>query len=115
MARNPWLNISPAQQIATSTQGGRDFIFSGFGVVVSYLWIFCQILFLFIGYRSLRKLGEDEKFFANVIMIPIVFSWLISIGTIGDHRFRIPTMSLSLFLQVVAFLTIRRKLNQKVG
>jgi hypothetical protein len=115
MARNPWLNISPAQQIATGTQGGRDFIFSGFGVVVSYLWIFCQILFLFIGYRSLRKLGEDEKFFANVIMIPIVFSWLISIGTIGDHRFRIPTMSLSLFLQVVAFLTIRRKLNQKVG
>jgi len=45
----------------------------------------------------------------------VVLSWLISIGTIGDHRFRIPTMSMSLFLQVAAFLSIRKKLNDKVG
>jgi hypothetical protein len=73
------------------------------------------MLFLFIGYRSLRKLGENEKFFANIVMVPIVLSWLISIGTIGDHRFRIPTMSMSIFLQVAAFLAIRKKLKEKVG
>jgi hypothetical protein len=73
------------------------------------------MLFLFIGYRSLRKLGENEKFFANIVMVPIVLSWLISIGTIGDHRFRIPTMSMSIFLQVAAFLAIRTKLKEKVG
>lgn len=48
-------------------------------------------------------------------MIPIVLSWLISIGTIGDHRFRIPTMSMSLFFQVAAFLAIRKKLKEKIG
>ena len=115
MARNPWLKISPAHQITIGSQGGRDFIYSGFGIAVSYGWIIGQMLFLFIGYRSLRKLGENEKFFANIVMIPVVLSWLISIGTIGDHRFRIPTMSLSIFLQVVAFLAIRKKLNERVG
>jgi hypothetical protein len=115
MARNPWLKISPAHQITIGSQGGRDFIYSGFGIAVSYGWIIGQMLFLFIGYRSLRKLGENEKFFANIVMIPIVLSWLISIGTIGDHRFRIPTMSMSIFLQVAAFLAIRKKLKEKVG
>ena len=73
------------------------------------------MLFLFMGYRSLRKLGQVEKFFANVVAAPVLLSWLISIGTIGDHRFRIPTMSMSIFLQVVAFLAIRKKINEKVG
>ena len=74
-----------------------------------------QLFFLFLGYRSLRKLGSDEKFFANLLILPVILSWLVSVGTIGDHRFRIPTMSLSLFLQVAAFLALRKKLNEKVG
>jgi hypothetical protein len=115
MARNPWLKISPAQKIAVGSQSGRDFVYSGFGIAVSYGWIIGQLLFLFIGYRSLRKLGENEKFFANIVMMPVALSWLISIGTIGDHRFRIPTMSMSIFLQVAAFLAIRKKLKEKVG
>jgi hypothetical protein len=32
---------------------------------------------------------------------------LICIGTIGDHRFRVPTMGLSLLLQVAGLLAIR--------
>jgi len=115
MARNPWLKISPAQEIAKSSQNARDIVYGPFGIAVSYGWIIGQIAFLFFGYRSLRRLGSDEKFFANIVLVPIVISWLISIGTIGDHRFRIPTMSLSLFLQVAAFLAIRKKLNEKVG
>jgi hypothetical protein len=115
MARNPWLKISPAHQITIGSKGGREFVYSGFGIAVSYGWIIGQMLFLVVGYRSLRKLGENEKFFANIVIIPIVLSWLISIGTIGDHRFRIPTMSMSIFLQVAAFLAIRKKLKEKVG
>ena len=115
MARNPWLKISPVQQISVGSQSGRDFMYSWFGVAVSYGWIIGQMLFLFMGYRSLRKLGPDERFFANVVVTPVVLSWLISIGTIGDHRFRIPTMSMSIFLQVVAFVAIRKKINEKVG
>jgi hypothetical protein len=115
MARNPWLKISPAHQVAIGSQSGRDFIYGPFGVLVSWGWLLGQMVFLFMGYRSLRKLGPDEKFFANVVATPVVLSWLISIGTIGDHRFRIPTMSMSIFLQVVAFLVIRRKINDRVG
>ena len=115
MARNPWLKISPVQQISLSSQSGRDFMYSGFGVAVSYGWILGQIFFLFLGYRTLRKLGQGEKFLARIVITPVLLSWLISIGTIGDHRFRIPTMSMSIFLQVVAFLAIRKKLNEKVG
>ena len=115
MARNPWVKISPVQEIASSSVSGQKLVTGLIGTTISFLWIFGQIVFLFFGYRSLRHLGTGEKFFANVILIPIVLSWLISIGTIGDHRFRLPTMSLSLFLQVAAFLAIRRKLNEKVG
>ena len=115
MARNPWLKISPVQQISVSSQSGRDFMYSGFGVAVSYGWILGQMFFLIMGYRTLRKLGQDEKFLARIVIVPVLLSWLISIGTIGDHRFRIPTMSMSIFLQVVAFLAIRKKLNEKVG
>jgi hypothetical protein len=115
MARNPWLEISPAHQAALRSQGGIDLVNGPLGVLVSWGWIIGQMLFLFIGYRSLRKLGENERFFANIVMVPIVLSWLISIGTIGDHRFRIPTMSMSIFLQVAAFLAIRKKLKEKVG
>ena len=90
-------------------------MYSGFGVAISYGWILGQMFFLFMGYRTLRKLGQNEKFLARIVIAPVVLSWLISIGTIGDHRFRIPTMSMSIFLQVVAFLAIRKKLNEKVG
>ena len=115
MGRNPWLQLSPAHQIALGSEGGKDFVYGSIGKLISWGWIIGQMLFLFIGYRSLRKLGENEKFFANVVAIPVALSWLISIGTIGDHRFRIPTMSMSIFLQVAAFLAIRKKLKEKVG
>ena len=115
MARNPWLKISPAQQIGKSSKAGQDLVLGPIGSMVSYLWIIGQIALLFIGYRSIRRHGPEEKFFANIVMVSIVLSWLISIGTIGDHRFRIPTMSMSLVLQVAALLAIRKKLNHKVG
>jgi hypothetical protein len=115
MARNPWLKISPVQEIATSSESGQKLVAGGIGTLISYLWLLGQVALLFLGYRGLRRLGSDEKLFADVVMIPIVLSWLISIGTIGDHRFRLPTLSMSLFLQVVAILAMRKKLNDKVG
>jgi hypothetical protein len=114
MARNPWLKISPIQKIAMGSEGGEELVNGKIGTAISYLWLFGQVALIFFGYRILRKLGSDEKFFANVVMVPIVLSWMISIGTIGDHRFRVPTMSMSLFLQVVAILALRNKRKAKV-
>jgi hypothetical protein len=115
MARNPWAKISPAQQVAVGSQSGRELVFGPIGILVSWVWILGQMVFLFAGYRALRKTGTDERFLANVVLAPVVLSWLISIGTIGDHRFRIPTMSMSIFLQVIAFLAIRKKYNASIG
>jgi len=115
MARNPWLKISPVQQIGESSEDGKGLVVGPLGSVISYLWIVGQVFFLFMGYRSLRELGRDESFFARVLITPVLVSWILALGTIGDHRFRVPTMSMSLVLQVVAFLAIRKKLNDRVG
>jgi hypothetical protein len=115
MARNPWLKISPVRQVGISNQEGQGLVSGPFGILISYVWIVGQVLFLGLGYRALRKLGPNEKFFAGVLITPVLVSWLLALGTIGDHRFRVPTMSMSLLLQVGAFLAIRKKLNEKVG
>jgi hypothetical protein len=106
MARNPWLKIAPTQNIR-KTQDGANLVNGNFGKAVSYLWILGQLIFLFWGFIAIRRIGVFEKMLSNLVLLPIVVSWLISIGTIGDHRFRIPTMSLSLFLQAVALISIR--------
>ena len=115
MARNPWLKISPVNQIAKSNTEGQGLVFGFFGYAFSWLWLVAQVLFMFLGYRALRTLGRDELFFARILITPVLVSWLIALGTIGDHRFRVPTMSMSLALQVIAFLAIRRKINRRFG
>ena len=111
MARNPWLKIAPTQGISR-TPDGKKLIYGAFGKLVSYGWILGQIFLLFLGYRQLRRLGSTEKFYANLIFLPIALSWLISIGTVGDHRFRIPTMGLSLLLQAAGIITIKNKITK---
>jgi hypothetical protein len=111
MARNPWLKIAPTQGIS-KTPDGKKLIYGAFGKAVSYGWILGQIFLLFLGYRHLRRLGSTEKFYANLILLPIVLSWLISLGTVGDHRFRIPTMGLSLLLQAAGIISIKNKITK---
>ena len=108
MARNPWLKVSPVQNIKNSKEGAK-LAFGPIGKFISYLWILGQITFLFLRYWTIRRRGKFESSFANLLLVPLVLSWLISIGTIGDHRFRIPTMGLSLVLQAAGFLLIREK------
>jgi hypothetical protein len=115
MARNPWLKISPINQIAKASDDGQRLVFGFFGNAISSLWMMSQVLFLFLGYRSLRNLGRNELFFARILITPVLVSWLIALGTIGDHRFRVPTMSMSLALQVITILAIRKKLSVRVG
>jgi hypothetical protein len=108
MARNPWLKISPVQNMIKSTDGAT-FVLGTFGKSISYLWILGQIIFLFWGFFAISKIGRREKFIACLIFSPVLLSWLITLGTIGDHRFRIPTMGLSLILQVAGILELRKK------
>ena len=111
MARNPWLKISPAYT-STKNKDGSDLILGPFGRLISYLWIIGQVLFLLLGFFALRRRGEFEKIIAWLLISPVLISWMISIGTIGDHRFRVPTMSLSLILQVIGMLAISKRISK---
>jgi hypothetical protein len=111
MARNPWLKISPTQNML-KTQSGADLVSGPVGKFVSWLWIISQIGFLIYGFMAVRKIDPTTKLLANASLAAVLISWLISIGTIGDHRFRIPTMSLSLLLQVAAIWKLKQKISK---
>jgi hypothetical protein len=111
MARNPWLKIAPTKNLL-KTESGAELVTGSIGKLISWVWIICQISFLIYGFMSLRKIDPVAKLLANASMAAVVISWLISIGTIGDHRFRIPTMGLSLLLQVAAIWKIKNKVSK---
>jgi hypothetical protein len=105
MARNPWLTINPLKNIA-STQDGFNLVYGGFGKVISWLWLLNGLALLLYGYFTLWRQNSLERFIGNLAMVAITTNWLITLLTIGDHRFRIPIMGLSLFLQVVGLKTL---------
>ena len=105
MARNPWLKISPIKNI-TSTQEGVNLVYGSFGKLISWLWLLTGLALLLYGYLTLWRQNSLERFIANMAMIAISTNWLISLVSIGDHRFRIPIMGLSLFLQAIGLKTL---------
>jgi hypothetical protein len=107
MARNPWLKISPITNI-TSTQDGMNLVHGNFGKLISWLWLLSGLALLIYGYITLWRQKSIERFIASMAMIAITTNWLISLVSIGDHRFRIPIMGLSLFLQAVGLKTLLR-------
>ena len=111
MARNPWLKISPIKSLANN-ESSAGLVSGGFGKLISWTWILSQISLLFYGFLSLRKIDPVSKLLADGSIAAVLISWLISIGTIGDHRFRVPTMGLSLLLQVAGIWSIKRKVSK---
>lgn len=105
MARNPWLTINPLKDIV-STQDGFNLVYGGFGKVISWLWLLGGLALLLFGYFTLWRQNSLERFIGNLAMVAITTNWLITLFTIGDHRFRIPIMGLSLFLQVIGLKTL---------
>jgi len=109
MARNPWLKVNPIMDIARGSQSGNDLVYKSVGKGISFFWVVGCISLFFIGFFWLRSMKGIYANIAWLAGIPVVISWLISMGTIGDHRFRIPTMSLSVFLQVMGYFALRHK------
>jgi hypothetical protein len=109
MARNPWLKVNPIMDIARGSQSGNDLVYKSVGKGISFFWVVGSISLFFIGFFWLRSMKGIYANIAWLTGIPVVISWLISMGTIGDHRFRIPTMSLSVFLQVMGYFALRHK------
>lgn len=109
MARNPWLKIDPILNIARGSQQGNDLVYGAFGKLVSWLWMLAGISLFFIGFFWLRSFKGIYSQLAWLTFLPVVASWLVGMGTIGDHRFRIPTMTLSLVLQAIGFAALRHR------
>lgn len=113
MARNPWLKVDPIVNIAMSSQEGNDLVNKSIGKVTSFFWVIGCIAMMFIGFFWLRSMKGIYTNIAYVTLIPVVISWLVAMGTVGDHRYRIPTMPLSLFLQVMGFFALRHRVKTR--
>lgn len=109
MARNPWLKVHPVKN-GIKTQQNYDAVYGPLGKLISWVWILGQVILLLFGLAWLWKMGGLEKLISKLVGVPVLLGWLISMGTIGDHRFRIPQMGLSLFLQTAGFVFIKRKM-----
>ena len=109
--RNPWFIISPVQNMQKNPTA-VDLIQGYFGKTISYLWLVGQLALLLIGFISLYKRAGIGKRVSLLTATPVLLAWLITLGTIGDHRFRIPTMGLSLLLQVAGILAIRQRVTK---
>ncbi len=105
MMRNPWLKISPLTNISKN-QEGANLIFGQIGKTFSWIWLFGGLSLLFYGYLILVRQNSLERFIGNLALLTIGVNWLITLLTIGDHRFRIPIMGMSLFLQAVGLKTL---------
>lgn len=109
MARNPWLKINPLVSIAKGSQEGSDLINKLPGKIISFAWVIGCISMLFVGFFWLRSMKGIYANIAYLTFIPVLITWLVTLVTVGDHRYRIPTMPLSLFLQVMGYFALRHK------
>lgn len=105
MARNPWSKINPINGIAKNAEGNQ-LVYGPIGKVISWIWLIGGFLLLFFGTVYLWNLGGIERYLGLLVSTPTFLGWFISIGTIGDDRFRIPQMGLSLFLQIIGWVSI---------
>jgi hypothetical protein len=105
MARNPWLKIHPVSKIQTSPDGDK-LVRGPIGNLTSWAWLLGGIGLLIYGFIVLWRMKALERLIGSVAAIAIGTSWLISLATIGDHRFRLPILGMSLFLQAVGLRTL---------
>ena len=114
MARNPWLKIDPVKSISANQQG-HNLVFGWFGEIISWIWFLGSLFLLFYGFGWLWRMGGLEKQLSILTGTPILLAWLISVATIGDHRYRLPTMGLSLFLQVAGYFALKERFSPTRG
>ena len=107
MGLNPWLKINPITNINKSPEGA-NLIGGPFGKLIAYLWIFFGLILLIYGFSILWRAKGSERVIGLVAFTIICSSWVITLFSIGDHRFRLPIMAMSLFLQAVGIKTLLR-------
>jgi len=105
MARNPWLKIHPVRDMQKNPDGDK-LVRGPIGSLVSWSWFLGGLGLMIYGFIVLWRMKALERLIGSIAAIAIGTSWLISLATIGDHRFRLPIMGMSLFLQAVGLRTL---------
>ena len=105
MRLNPWLKINPVTNIIQNPEGAK-LIYGAFGKFIAYLWIFSGLVLVIYGFLLLWRAGGIERLIGTFALLVIFSSWAITLISIGDHRFRLPIMGMSLFLQSVGIKTL---------
>jgi len=105
MARNPWLKVSPVSDMA-KTPDGNKLVTGPVGSIFSWVWFLSGLGLLVYGFVILWNMKGLERLIGSISAIAVGSSWLISLITIGDHRFRLPIMGMILFLQAVGIRTL---------
>jgi hypothetical protein len=108
MARNPWNQNHPLKSTIQS-ESGFNMVYGGMGRFISWLWMLFGLLLLLIGINSLWKLGGVERALALLAGSTFFLNLFSSMLTIGDHRFRIPSMGMTILLQAIGLMAISRK------
>jgi hypothetical protein len=106
MARNPWLTINPMINIASNSKEGNDLVYGLTGKVISWIWLIGSLALLLLGFWQLWRVKGIERIIALFAATQIDLNWLIAIGTLGDHRQRLPILGFSLFLQAIGIRTL---------
>jgi len=114
MARNPWLQFHPFAESA-KTQEGFEIVNGGVGKAISWAWVLGSLTLLIYGFIALRRRGGVSTLLAWCLFIPVLLNTGSSMGTIGDHRFRIPTLTLSILLQLFGLYAIFERRSFKRG
>ena len=114
MARNPWLEFHPFAD-SGKTQEGFEIVNGGLGKTISWAWVLGSLALLIYGFIALRRRGGVSTLLAWCLFIPVLLNTGSSMGTIGDHRFRIPTLTLSILLQLFGLYAIFERRSFKKG
>ena len=108
MGQNPWLKINPISSISKTPEGSK-LIGGNFGKVIAYLWIFSGLFLLFYGFLNLWRSSGLARTTGSIALTIVASSWAVTLISIGDHRFRVPIMCMSLFLQAVGVKSLQGK------
>jgi hypothetical protein len=112
MARNPWIKIHPFYGTATSTQEGFNFIYGNIGKLFSILWMLFIYALMIFGALKMLKYKDITRQLGLIIFSIIIVNWLISLGTLGDHRQRLPILGLIVILQTIGFVSFIKRPNK---
>ena len=119
MSRNPWQKINPIQKVGNNPET-KNLILGVPGKVISWFWMISSFGLMTFGALCLWQRKNEERLMSAILSIPIAVSWLTSLGTIGDHRFRVPVLGFMCALQVIGASELVKnhmilKLNAKTG